>query len=95
MEPKRLLGRILLDNPSEPIPCVAWDFSFGGGAKLAVPHPETLPEPFWVILGRNRYRCRIVWRDERFIGVKFTDFIPNGDRREKDRRAPRLFARPR
>jgi hypothetical protein len=83
------MGRIFLDNPSAPIPCIAWDISIGG-AKLSAPHPHALPERFSLVFGSTfRFRCRVCWRGRRFVGVEFVDdetHFPK-DRRVKDRRA--------
>lgn len=85
----RLAAKILLDGSNSMLPCVAWDISLGG-AKLAAPHHKKLPRQFTLVVSDVRYRCRLTWRDEKFIGVEFTDavFPERRERRVGDRRRP-------
>jgi hypothetical protein len=59
-------------------PCVLSDLS-NGGAKLTGVRASTIPDEFRLRtpLG-DRRACRVVWRTENALGVKFTD------RREND-----------
>jgi hypothetical protein len=57
-----------------PIPCVIWDIS-DGGARLAVACPlADLPRVFTMVLFKGakvHRKCQVVWKDARFVGVKF------------------------
>lgn len=69
----RLAASIRPDDGGRDLPCVVWDLS-DGGAKLAVGRPLLLPERFTLLFsGTVQRRCQIMWRDEKFVGVKFVD----------------------
>ena len=69
----RLAASIRIDDDSPDLPCVVWDLS-DGGAKLAAARPLLLPERFMLLFSGNvQRRCQIMWRDEKFVGVKFVD----------------------
>jgi hypothetical protein len=60
--------------------CVLWDLS-EGGARLAVAHPEELPDEVTITLGRDvpvvaGTTCRVVWRSKEQIGL---EFVGNAD----------------
>jgi hypothetical protein len=72
-ERARLAASIRIDDDSPDQPCVVWDLS-NGGAKLAAGRPLLLPERFTLLFsGAVQRRCQIMWRDEKFVGVKFVD----------------------
>jgi len=65
----------VLFGANEPaVRCVVWDIC-DGGARLAVAHPIlSLPNVFTLSLckdGGERRKCKVVWTDTRFVGVKF------------------------
>lgn len=69
----RLAASIRIDDAGPGVPCVAWDMS-ETGAKLAVGRPLLLPDRFTLIFSAAAHRrCEIVWRSEKFVGVKFID----------------------
>jgi hypothetical protein len=44
------------------------------GAKLAVGRPLLLPDRMTLVFSAAIHRrCEIVWRSEKFVGVKFID----------------------
>jgi hypothetical protein len=61
------------------VTCVIWDIS-RGGARLAVALPlAALPNYFTLNLrkdGSVQRNCEVVWTDNRFVGVKFTEPPP-------------------
>ena len=64
-----------LGNASPPIRCVVWDFS-EGGCRLAAPHAIDLPEVFVLIMRQTSEAdlfCRVIWRKDSFVGVKFIE----------------------
>ena len=44
-----------------------------GGASLEVASPVGIPESVVLELDGARRRCRVIWRKEKRIGVRFTD----------------------
>ena len=53
--------------------CVLSDVS-DSGARIEVEDPEKIPDRFLLLLSGNglaKRKCRVVWRTERQIGVKF------------------------
>jgi hypothetical protein len=69
----RLAASIRSDDDGPAIPCVAWDMS-ETGAKLAVGRPLLLPDRFELVFSTAVHRrCEIMWRSEKFVGVKFVD----------------------
>jgi hypothetical protein len=57
------------------VPCSIWDIS-DHGARLAAPHPETLPSTFTLLLnsdGTSTKYCRVAWRSNTHVGVQFVD----------------------
>jgi hypothetical protein len=66
-------AEILLNEHNQPIRCVIHDIS-DGGARISFKTPtEDLPNIFTLVLVRNciQRNCRVVWRKDRFFGVKF------------------------
>jgi hypothetical protein len=59
-------------------PCVLVDVS-NGGARIAGIRSNTIPDEFRLRtpLG-DRRSCRVIWRAEGTLGVKFTD-LPDGE----------------
>lgn len=64
----------------QPVNCVIWDMS-NGGARLAI--ALRLPDlPNWFTLNFfadgivQKKNCEVVWADNRFVGVKFTEPAP-------------------
>jgi len=70
--PMRYAGWITTSNWSERVPCVVWDLS-DGGARLGAAKHHDLPVQFTLFLAKfgGERRCQVVWRDQRFVGVKF------------------------
>jgi hypothetical protein len=66
---------VLFNAVGEPINCTIFDLS-GHGARLSVAHPlSAIPHSFTLSLFRDgslERDCEIVWRDSRYIGIKFT-----------------------
>jgi hypothetical protein len=53
--------------------CTVLDVS-DGGARIMVSSPGRLPKEFWLVFttdGTRRRRCRMIWRSEGQIGVKY------------------------
>jgi hypothetical protein len=70
---RRNAAWIGLGNGGTRIPCVLWDIS-ESGARLAAPRCKGLPGAFNLLLtkdGSARRRCRVVWRNDRQLGVEF------------------------
>jgi PilZ domain len=70
--PLRQPGWLTVAGSDQRIPCVLWDVS-DGGARLAAARHHELPDRFTLVLtmsGGER-RCEIVWRNRRFVGVRF------------------------
>lgn len=70
---------VVLNATGRPIHCDIWDIS-DGGARLSIAHPYAeLPRSFALLLttdARVKRSCEVVWRDARFVGVKFiSDWI--------------------
>lgn len=66
-------ARIDAGDGSPPRECLLNDVS-EEGAQIAVAAPQELPDSFILILGFDgtaRRRCRMMWRSEGRIGVKF------------------------
>jgi hypothetical protein len=66
-------ARIDAGDGSPPRECLLNDVS-EEGAQIAVAAPQELPDNFTLILGFDgtaRRRCRMMWRSENRIGVKF------------------------
>jgi hypothetical protein len=55
--------------------CVVWDES-KSGARLAVNAPGAIPDTFYIYMSlesTSRRHCRVAWRSDKQIGVKFLD----------------------
>src|SRR5438132_8528375 len=62
-----------LGDGSPPRACTFCDAS-QNGAQLAVADPNSVPDEFILVLssgGAARRRCRVAWRTENQVGVKF------------------------
>jgi hypothetical protein len=62
-----------LSNGRTRIPCVLWDLS-DTGARIAAPRSKALPPVFNLVLAKNGSSpraCRVVWRNDRQLGVQF------------------------
>lgn len=60
--------------------CVLSDIS-DKGARLAVENVESIPDEFMLFLSRRgspRRKCRVAWRTDEQIGVKFETSAPKG-----------------
>jgi hypothetical protein len=70
--PLRYAASLTVGTDAQPIPCVIWDIS-DGGARLAAARHHELPERFILILAEQgiERRCEIIWRNQRFVGVRF------------------------
>ena len=72
-EPMRHAAWIRCDSIPNPMTCVVWDLS-EGGARLRAAQPQALPQVFTLVLdrqGKASRPCRVVWRKQSAIGVKF------------------------
>ena len=72
-QPRRNAAWIGLASGGMHIPCVLWDIS-DTGARLAAPRTNFLPPAFDLLLskdGESRRVCRVVWRNEGYLGVQF------------------------
>lgn len=73
--PKRQGATIAEGRNGAPLPCTIWDIS-EHGARLAAPHPKSLPATFTLILSKDgtaRRCCRVTWRSEAQVGVQFVE----------------------
>lgn len=62
-----------LANSRTRVPCVLWDVS-ETGARIAAPRSKTLPAVFNLQIandGGSQRSCRVVWRNDRQLGVQF------------------------
>lgn len=65
-------GMIVADGAA-PKPCGIADIS-DSGARLSVSQPQRVPDFFMLFLAANgavRRQCKVVWRSENYIGVRF------------------------
>src|ERR1700704_5598908 len=64
----------------DPIECVLDNISWGG-ACLLVSNTAGVPDTFDLVIELNGLRepCRVIWKDERRIGVAFTETDRNRD----------------
>ena len=72
-QPVQFPAWIDLGNGSEHRECTVLDVS-DGGARLMVASPGHLPKEFWLLLtrsGARRRRCKLVWRSDVEIGVRY------------------------
>jgi len=66
-------AKILVDKSTPPIPCSISNVS-EKGARLALEDAGELPDSFVLLLTANggaRRHCRIIWRKDTIVGVKF------------------------
>lgn len=69
----RLAASIRIEDDGPGFPCVVWDIS-ERGAKVAAARPLLVPERFTLVFSAAVHRlCQIIWRDEKFVGVRFID----------------------
>ena len=70
--PLRYAASLTVAGQTQRIPCVLWDIS-ESGARIAAAHVHELPHNFVLVLTGQveQRRCEVVWRDRRFVGVKF------------------------
>jgi hypothetical protein len=61
---------IILDAKKPGIACTVIDIS-AAGAALEVADPEKLPKRFWLMHGKTKKSCLVVWRRHHRIGVQF------------------------
>src|SRR5215217_609696 len=84
-------GAIYVSGGSSPIPCVVSNIS-RYGAKISRVEAATLPDEFtldiWPSKGQAAWRCRIIWRKNDQLGVRFPEPYPiiKGDRTGSNRR---------
>jgi PilZ domain len=73
--PARRAATVSFESRDALVSCVIWDIS-DDGARLAVAYElAKIPPRFTLNLssdGSMRRDCEVVWRDGRFVGVKFT-----------------------
>jgi hypothetical protein len=70
---RRNAAWIALSNGGVRIPCVLWDIS-DSGARIAAARANALPQVFCLLLsndGKSRRFCRVVWRKEGQVGIRF------------------------
>jgi hypothetical protein len=73
--PKRQAASIAPGSNGARLPCTIWDIS-EHGARLAAPHPKSLPATFTLFLskdGSSRKYCRVAWRSDAQVGVQFVE----------------------
>ena len=61
------------DNGSRPLDCSLWDIS-EAGVRFTIETPSRVPFEFFLVLtkdGKDRRRCRVVWRSVGQIGARF------------------------
>jgi hypothetical protein len=66
-------GKIIVANERAPIDCTVREISTSG-ACLEVAADAQLPEIFMVIPDDDHaygYACRVIWRTEALVGIKF------------------------
>jgi hypothetical protein len=92
--PRRSAAWIERVDDGTRIPCVVWDIS-EGGARLAAPRPAALPPAFKLRLtsdGDAGRLCRVVWRNDRQLGVEFVgawaEDVARGASKPSDARTP-------
>jgi hypothetical protein len=70
--PLRHAAWLTVGGQPQAVPCVVWDLS-DGGARLAAARHNELPNRFTLVLAHlgGERCCEIVWRNRRFVGVKF------------------------
>src|SRR5262249_10107530 len=73
--PRRPLRRaawLAIGSDATPRPCVRWDIS-DNGARLTVARLQELPDRFTLVLSKQapQHHCEVVWRTQRFVGVRF------------------------
>jgi hypothetical protein len=58
-------------------PCILSNLS-NGGARVTGVRPDTFPEEFMLrVTPHGRiHKCRVLWRTEDSLGVRFTDYNP-------------------
>jgi hypothetical protein len=61
---------IILDAKKPGIGCTVVDIS-ASGAALQVANPERLPKRFWLMHGKTKKSCLVVWCKHHRIGVQF------------------------
>ena len=66
----RYPAQIGADDGSQPRSCVLIDIS-QTGAKLLADEAHQLPGEFVLLLGGATRKCRIVWRSDEHVGVRF------------------------
>jgi hypothetical protein len=79
--PKRQAAWISYDGADTLVPCVIWDLS-DEGARLGPARSNALPDTFNLLMskdGSSRRVCRVVWRKDRHIGVRFLQPNENDD----------------
>jgi hypothetical protein len=72
---RRNAAWIVLPSEGVRIPCVLWDISIGG-ARIAAARANALPAVFRLSSGHEGQAerfCRVVWRKDGQVGVKFID----------------------
>jgi c-di-GMP-binding flagellar brake protein YcgR len=68
----RYAAWINLGDHCQPVRCVLWDISDGGARLTAARNVEDLPDQFSLVLNDVvECSCRVVWRNARFLGVRF------------------------
>jgi hypothetical protein len=67
----RIAASIRVEEDGPGFPCIVLDIS-NVGAKLEAGRPQLLPEQFSLVFSTSvQRRCQIMWRGEKFVGVKF------------------------
>jgi hypothetical protein len=72
-------------------PCILSDFS-DGGAKITGVRADKIPDEFRLRMPEgDRRGCRVVWRTENSLGVKFVDRVPSREGANRKRTVPELM----
>ena len=61
---------IITDAKKPGVACTVVDIS-AAGASLEVADPQRLPKRFWLLHGKTKKSCLIMWRTRHRIGVQF------------------------
>ena len=65
-----MLNSAFLEAGEEIASCVVRDIS-AGGAGLSLTERAKIPKRFKIVMHGAEIRCRLIWREDVFFGVKF------------------------
>ncbi len=69
---RRVLKAATISFGGGAISCAVRNLS-NGGASLEVESPVGIPESIVLVMDGGDRRCRVIWRKEKRIGVRFTN----------------------